>query len=52
MNKTIRNLAIAAMFCLPAISGFPQEVQQDATPAMQPVIENTVNSFPYLIYIP
>ena len=33
MNKTIRNLAIAALFIFPGISGFPQEVQQDETPA-------------------
>ena len=33
MNKTIRNLAIAALFIFPGISGFPQEVQQTAAPA-------------------
>ena len=33
MNKTIRNLAIAAVFCFPGLSGFPQEVQQAAAPA-------------------
>ena len=33
MNKTIRNLAIAALFIFPGISGFPQEVQQAAAPA-------------------
>ena len=33
MNKTIRNLAIAALFIFPGLSGFPQEVQQDETPA-------------------
>ena len=30
MNKNIRNLAIAAIFCLPAISGFPQEINETA----------------------
>ena len=30
MNKTIRNLAIAALFIFPGLSGFPQEVQQAA----------------------
>ena len=33
MNKTIRNLAIAALFVFPGLSGFPQEVQQAAAPA-------------------
>ena len=33
MNKTIRNLAIAALFIFPGLSGFPQEVQQAAAPA-------------------
>ena len=33
MNKTIRNLAIAALFVFPGLSGFPQEVQQTAAPA-------------------
>ena len=32
MNKTIRNLAIAALFIFPGISGFPQDVQQAAAP--------------------
>ena len=36
MNKTIRNLAIAALFIFPGISGFPQEVQQ-AAPSAAPV---------------
>ena len=36
MNKTIRNLAIAALFIFPGISGFPQEVQQEEIPAVQP----------------
>ena len=38
MNKTIRNLAIAALFIFPGLSGFPQEVQQEETPAAQPVV--------------
>ena len=33
MNKTIRNLAIAALFVFPGISGFPQGVPQAAAPA-------------------
>ena len=33
MNKTFRNLAIAALFIFPGLSGFPQEVQQAASPA-------------------
>ena len=28
MNKTIRNLAIAALFIFPGLSGFPQEVNE------------------------
>ena len=51
MNKTIRNLAIAALFILPGLSGFPQEVLQDETPAAQPVVEENV-AFPILIGIP
>ena len=39
MNKTIRNLAIAALFIFPGLSAFPQEVQQDETPAAKPVVE-------------
>ena len=45
MNKTIRNLAIAALFIFPGLSGFPQEVQQEETPAVQPVVEENVNFF-------
>ena len=33
MNKTIRNLAIAALFVFPGLSGFPQGVPQAAAPA-------------------
>ena len=33
MNKTIRNLAIAALFIFPGLSGFPQGVQQAVAPA-------------------
>ena len=51
MNKTIRNLAIAALFVFPGTSGFPQEVQQDETPAAKPVVEENV-AFPILIGIP
>ena len=51
MNKTIRNLAIAALFVFPGTSGFPQEVQQDEAPAIQPVVEENV-AFPILIGIP
>ena len=50
-NKTIRNLAIAALFIFPGLSGFPQEVQQEETPAAQPVVEENV-AFPILIGIP
>ena len=48
MNKTIRNLAIAALFIFLGISGFPQEVQQDETPAAKPVVEENV-AFPILM---
>ena len=46
MNKTIRNLAIVALFVFPGLSGFPQEVQQDETPAAQPVVVENVAFFP------
>ena len=46
MNKTIRNLAIAALFIFPGLSGFPQEVQQEETPAVQPVVVENVAIFP------
>ena len=36
MNKIIRNLAIAALFCFPGLSAFPQGVQQTA-PSAAPV---------------
>ena len=51
MNKTIRNLAIAALFIFPGLSGFPQEVQQEEMSAEQPVVEENV-AFPILIGIP
>ena len=51
MNKTIRNLAIAALFIFPGLSGFPQEVQQEETLAVQPVVEENV-AFPIIIVIP
>ena len=46
MNKTIRNLAIAALFIFPGLSGFPQEGQQEETPAVQPVVVENVAFFP------
>ena len=51
MNKTIRYLAIAALFVFPGISGFPQEVPQDDTLAAKPVVEDNV-AFPIIIGIP
>ena len=51
LNKTIRNLAIAALFIFPGLSGFPQEVQQEETPAAKPVVVENV-AFPILIGIP
>ena len=45
MNKTIRNLAIAALLIFPALSGFPQEVQQEESPAVQPVVVENVAFF-------
>ena len=42
MNKTIRNLAIVAVFCFAGLPVFPQEVQQDETPAAKPVVEENV----------
>ena len=51
MNKTIRNLAIAALFILPGLSGFPREVQQEEAPAAKPVVAENV-AFPILIGIP
>ena len=35
MNKIIKTLAITALFCFPGLSGFPQEVPQEETPAVQ-----------------
>ena len=46
VNKTIRNLAIAALFIFPGLSGFPQEVQQDEMPAVQPAVVENVAFFP------
>ena len=51
MNKTIKILAITALFVFPGISGFPQEVQQDEAPVLKPVAEKNV-AFPILIGIP
>ena len=50
-DAVTRNLAIAALFIFPGISGFPQEVQQDETPAAKPVVGENV-AFPILIGIP
>ena len=46
MNKTIRNLAIVAVFCFIGLPGFPQEVQQEEPPAVQPVVVENVAFFP------
>ena len=46
MNKTIRYLAIAALFIFPGLSGFPQGMQQEETPAVQPVVVENVAFFP------
>ena len=35
MNKTIRNLAIAALFIFPGLSGVPQGVQLDEAPFVE-----------------
>ena len=43
----IKNLAIAALFIFPGLSGFPQEVQQEEMPAMQPVVVENVAFFPW-----
>ena len=43
--------SIAALFIFPGLSAFPQEVQQDETPAAKPVVEENV-AFPILIGIP
>ena len=47
MNKTIRNLAIAALFIFPGLSGFPQEVQEEEMPAVQPAVVENVAFFPW-----
>ena len=52
MNKTIRNIAIAALFVFPGLSGFPQEVQQKEVPASQSVVNGNVNFFPILVGFP
>ena len=46
MNKTIRNLAIVAVFCFIGQPGFPREMQQDETTAVQPVVVENVAFFP------
>ena len=45
MNKIFKTLAITALFCFPGLPAFPQEVQQEETPAVQPVVEENVNFF-------
>ena len=52
MNKTIRNLAIAALFIFPGLSGFPQEVQQEEKPAAQPAVVENIAFFPGLSGFP
>ena len=47
MNKTIRNLAIAALFIFPGLSGFPQEVHEEEMPAVQPAVVENVAFFPW-----
>lgn len=49
--KSIKVLAITALFVFPGISGFPQEVPQDEITILQQVVEENVN-FPILIGIP
>ena len=46
MNKTIRNLAIVAVFCFIGLPGFPRDVQQEETPAVQSVVVENVAFFP------
>ena len=46
MNKIFKTLAITALFCFPGLPAFPQEVQQEETPAVQPVVEENVAVFP------
>ena len=46
MNKTIRNLAIVAVFCFIGLPGFPQEVQQEKALAVQPGVVENVAFFP------
>ena len=52
MNKTIRNLAIAALFIFSGLSGFPQEVQQEESPAVQPAVVENIAFFPGLSGFP
>ena len=46
MNKTIRNLAIVAVFCFIGLPGFPREMQQEEAPAVQPGVVENVAFFP------
>ena len=43
MNKTIRNLAIAALFIFPGLTGLPQGLQQPAAP-VAPVSAQTAQA--------
>ena len=54
MNKTIKILAIAALFIFPGLSGFPQEAQEEATKTVQAEMATEGNAvcFPILIGIP
>ena len=47
MDKTIRNLAIVAVFCFIGLPGFPKEVQHGEAPAVQPVVVENVAFFPW-----
>ena len=46
MNKTIRSLAIVAVFVFIGLPGFPRDVQQEEAPAAQPVVVENVAFFP------
>ena len=46
MNKTIRNLALVAVFCFIGLPGFPQEAQQEEVLAVQPGVVENVAFFP------
>ena len=46
MNKTVRILAIVAVFCFIGHPGFPKDVQHDEAPAVRPVAVQNVAFFP------